>query len=631
MAKRKKSTKDPFIKLTWDDLNNWAGSKIVGRGKNYQRQGLVSELGKTSDGALVAWVDGTHRYATKVFMEEGLPTSICTCPYEDDCKHGVATVLEYLECVENKKAVPRISDDDERLALLADEDWDDDWDMDDEPQDDDTLRSWEPELRIFLQSKTKKELIERILTIATQHPEIGQDLMDRKHVTSGDTQATVIRLKKEIQNFTGEPDWQYGNESPEYLQMADKFSMLLKAGHADDVLILGKEIFAAAERQIEMGFEEADIDLEDCIQILIKALDQSAMSPEDRLAWIIDILLDDEYGQFENLGEYLDKKHAKSAWSTLADQLCARLKSMKFTKNDDDFHRKYARERLADWIIHALEKAGRDQEIIPLCEDEAPKTQSYVRLVERLIAAKRYPEAQKWIQTGINATQDKYAGIASSLREALRRIHSKQRDWKTVAALQVEEFVIHPSCQSFTNCKKITTKIKLWTKIRPTLLIFLEKGTLPWKQKSWPLTTKGLTAPKFGRYERFPRLNELIQIAILENKPDQVLHWYDQRPKKNPWALDIHQDEIATAIQNHAPNRAVAIWQKLAEQFIAQTKPSAYDQAVGYLRQAGRVMSKQRKKKDWDQYLETLRTEHARKRRFLEALKHLDTKPIIQR
>ena len=75
---RQKKKKDQFIGVTWDDLYDWAGSKIVARGKNYQKAGRVSDLAVTEDGGLLAWVKGTETYATKVYWtEEDLPESIC--------------------------------------------------------------------------------------------------------------------------------------------------------------------------------------------------------------------------------------------------------------------------------------------------------------------------------------------------------------------------------------------------------------------------------------------------------------------------------------------------------------------------------------------------------------------------
>ena len=110
---KKKTRLNQFSDLTWNDIEEWVGGKIVSRGKGYQRQGRVSDLAVTDDGSLIAWVDGTERYATRVVMDEdGLPDSICTCPYELDCKHGVAVVIEYLKRIEYNRRVPNAKHDD---------------------------------------------------------------------------------------------------------------------------------------------------------------------------------------------------------------------------------------------------------------------------------------------------------------------------------------------------------------------------------------------------------------------------------------------------------------------------------------------------------------------------------------
>ena len=96
MARKRKKT-DPFEGLTWNDLTVWAGSKIVSRGKNYQRSGYVKDLACAPDDSLIAWVEGTERYATQVFFENNALESICSCPYWDTCKHAVAVIVEYLE------------------------------------------------------------------------------------------------------------------------------------------------------------------------------------------------------------------------------------------------------------------------------------------------------------------------------------------------------------------------------------------------------------------------------------------------------------------------------------------------------------------------------------------------------
>ena len=80
----------------------------------------------------------------------------------------------------------------------------------------------------------------------------------------------------------------------------------------------------------------------------------------------------------------------------------------------------------------------------------------------------------------------------------------------------------------------------------------------------------------------------MIDIAILEKKPDQVLKWYDQRSKGRSGWLGVDEDAIADAVQAHAPDRSVAIWKNKAERLIAQVQPKAYQEAVKYLQESGK-------------------------------------------
>ena len=163
------------------------------------------------------------------------------------------------------------------------------------------------------------------------------------------------------------------------------------------------------------------------------------------------------------------------------------------------------------------------------------RTRSYERLVKRLVAARRYEDAEKWIKEGLRDLGEKWPGIAAGLRDRMREIRTLEQNWPVVAALQVEEFVRHPSRQAFTECKKASDKTEAWPQVRESLLRYLEKGELPWKQKGWPLPESGLARPDTDQRLRFPLVSNLIDIAILEKKPDQVLKWYDQRPQRPFW------------------------------------------------------------------------------------------------
>src|SRR4051794_21355523 len=135
-----------WAKLTWDDLERWAGSRSASRGRTYQRGGRVKDLRISSDGDLLATVVGGDRYATTVALSAGPKRlsleSACTCPVGINCKHAGAAVAECLQSVAGGRELPAATEDDPRWAKLesdgaeVDDDWDEEeddasWDDDD--------------------------------------------------------------------------------------------------------------------------------------------------------------------------------------------------------------------------------------------------------------------------------------------------------------------------------------------------------------------------------------------------------------------------------------------------------------------------------------------------------------------
>ena len=123
----------------------------------------------------------------------------------------------------------------------------------------------------------------------------------------------------------------------------------------------------------------------------------------------------------------------------------------------------------------------------------------------------------------------------------------------------------------------------------------------------------------------------LIDIAIYAEKPDEVIRWYDLRKQGSVgWGQTWFQEnEIARAIADTYPDRAIAIWKRLAEGMIAQTKPKAYETAAGFLRHVHRVLGKLGREKEWQSYLVELRQTNARKRRLLEILDNLEDPRLL--
>jgi len=617
---------DRFAKLTLNNLEDWAGDKIVSRGVALQAGGAVSDLTLSNDGSILAWVKGSRRYAVRVEVDEDDQVdSYCTYPYELSCKHGVAVVLEYQLLAKRSAVIPPTEPDDDRLKRLSKRF------AFDLPDDDcEETEDLEVEIDAYLTGKSKTQLIEIIKDLSQKQPNVAREIADRRQLKSGSPKELVKRLRREIRELGDQADWQndweYEGGTPDFSKTRRKLEDLLQAGYADDVLALGSDLLDVGLLLAEESDDEGEtvVEVADCMRVIATALEQSSLNELGRLEWAVDAVLKDCYNLCEALAEYLHAAHPASVWSSLVNRLLVRLRGMKTSPNPDNFTRNWDREHLSNWIIHGLERSGREDEIIPLCEVEARKTFSYERLIDRLIGAQRYVEAEHWIKEGIQIYKGKFSGPDHSLRRKLLEIRTLQKNWAAVAAMQVDEFVRYPYIRNLEDIQKTCGKLKKWPIIREFLMGYLEKGALPWLQKDWPLSETGLEKPAGDKKSEFPMLRELIDVAIWEKKPDQVIRWYDQLPKSRlGWGVTNGHD-IAEAIKDYAPDRAVIIWKRIAEGFIAQVKPSAYIEAANYLRKAGTVLVRQGNQDRWHNYLRDLRQIHRQKRKLMEVLDKLE-------
>ncbi|HUL22099.1 MAG TPA: SWIM zinc finger family protein, partial [Thermodesulfobacteriota bacterium] len=545
--KKEPSKKNLFERLDWDDLEQWAGSRILSRGQGYQRSHRVKELAQTETGALLAWVHGGQKYATEVDFEDGELISVCTCPYGNNCKHAVAVVLEYLDHLKKNCEVPQITGQDQRVALLqgfADEE---DREVDDdEGEEVDTIhlvssKSGElipPNLKGFLEGQTKEQLITLIEDLSERYPSVRKDLQDRENLSKGSAKRIVASVRKEIQELSSEPGWRnhWNNEGyvPDYSSVKNRLESLLANGHADQVVALGKELLEAGVRQVEMSDDEGETgnEISSCLDIVFQALPQSSLSRVDQMLWVIDAELMDDHELCYGSESFWENEQKASDWSAVADKLIGRLNKFKLEKGEDGFSRNYRRDRLSDWIIQALENGGRHEEIIPICEQEAVKTGSYPRLVDALRKAKRHQEAEQWIFKGVRATQKQWPGIAKQLKDTLREMREREGDWVKVAAFRTEDFLQSPSLQTCLDMKKAAEKAKVWPEVRTAALHYLEIGEVPQSDPSWPLPETGVKEDRETRKNEFPITDVLIDIAIEEKRPDDVLKWYDHSRSK---------------------------------------------------------------------------------------------------
>lgn len=656
MAKKHSQT-DPFKYLTWDDLQEWAGATIVSRGQSYQRSRQVQELARTSRGGLVAWVQGTRRYATMIEREGNALIAACTCPYGDICKHAVAVVLDYLEQVKQNHTIPTVTEQDHRLQLLEDSADAEERDEGEDGDEADEDAAYAPQRRSraaaagalpeFLERQTKPELLALLKDLAQRYPDVRQFLQDRHNLSVGAVPKLVKAVRAEIAALSEEPGWSnhWNDEGsiPDYSRVRDRLEALLAQGHADAVVDVGAELLEAGMRQVEMSHDEGETgeEIASCLDIVFRALPHSSRSPADQMCWAVEADLSDDYELCRGAKAFWDRTHPAKAWNALAEQLASRLAQdrMKMGTGSGEagacphFSDNHRRDRLSNWLILSLGRAGRREEIIPLCRQEAERTGSYLRLVEQLKKAKRWEEAEQWIRKGIAATEKRWPGIAGQLRTSFREMRERAQDWPRVAALCADDFFGEPSLQTFQALQQAAKRAKVLPAVRAAALHYLETGAVPQPSTPpWPLLESELK-PTIERPPMHPPMTDtLIDIAMAEKRPDEVLRWYDQRkPRSRGWDSGwFVEDRIAEAVAGSYPDRAVVIWKQLAEKQVALTKPKAYEAAAGYLRKVHRILKQLGKEQDWQGYLAALRRANERKRRLVQILDTLAGRRIVE-
>ena len=489
-----------------------------------------------------------------------------------------------------------------------------------------------------MEQQSKEQLIALIEELAGKHSIIREALQDRYDLSKGSVKKIVNAVRKEIHELSSEPawsnHWRGEGHIPDYSKVKDRMNALFKQGHADEVVALGRELLEAGIKQVEMSNDEGEtgIEISSCLDVVFQALSQTSLSPVDQMLWVIDAELEDHYELCCGSESFWEIEQKASDWSVVADKLIERLNNLHEVKREDSFSRNYRRDRLSNWVIQALENAGRNEEIIPLCEKEAVETGSYTRLVDALRKAKRLAEAEQWIHKGIKATQKQFPGIAKQLKDTLREMREREGNWLKVAAFRTEDFLQSPSLYTFQDMKKAAEKAKVWSEVRTAGLRYLETGKLPQSDPTWPLPETGLKEDRETRKNEFPMTDVLIEIAIEEKRPDDVLKWYDHKKSKKRvywWGEGYQEDNVAQAVADHHPNRAIDIWKSIAERQIELTKPKAYEAAAVYLRKVHGLQKKLKREGEWKDYLLKLRQANVRKTKLIEILSRLEGHRIL--
>ncbi len=666
------SLQSKWESLTWDDVTNWAGSRSLTRGRAYQRGGRVSDLGISAEGRLLASVAGGHRYTTRVWWEADALRSSCTCPVGwNSCKHAVAVVAAYLNMLAKGTEVPIADAEDgrwEELASNAPEAPYEDLEDNDESEEDEgphlhrrgtgkVCAAENEKIRKHIDAKGREELAELVWSLTQRFPDLREEFRERIALGEGDADRLISEARKELRKATSEPGWRnyWKGEgyTPNFSRLARYLDRMVELGHADAVVKLSREIMSRGMELIGQSNDEGETAaaFAECLPSLFRAVRESSLMPTERLLFAIDADLQDEYSviEDEHLDSVLESKINPFDWSAVADELDRRLKSD--TRIGGNFHDKYQRERIADWLVRALTSAGRDDEVVAVREREARTTGSYERLVPLLIERKRYDDAERWAAEGIQKTVREAPGIASKLAKAMAEIARQRRHWKVVAAHAAWEFFERPGREKFAELVAAAERAKCRDTVERLASEFLETGKLPFSvtvtkegahsaatHRDWPLPLPDYLLPLLRIGDPRPHYDVLIDMAIAERRPDDVLRWYDlwcsvpkgQRAGWN-YGAGSYADNVAAAVAESYPERTLEIYRGCVDRNLTRADISAYETVAAYLKKMHPILKLLDRGWEWNELVAQIRTNYHNRPRFMEILDRLEARPILQK
>jgi uncharacterized Zn finger protein len=135
-----------------------------------------------------------------------------------------------------------------------------------------------------------------------------------------------------------------------------------------------------------------------------------------------------------------------------------------------------------------------------------------------------------------------------------------------------------------------------------------------------------------------PHYDVLIEMAIEDQRHDDVLRWYDamhagQRKQKgtpSPVGNDDFGDRVAAAVAESHPERALEIYRRRVDYNLQRAHVSAYESVAAYLRKMRPLLQSLHRESEWSQALADIRLRYRNRPRFMEILDKLDAQPILQ-
>lgn len=545
-------------------LRKRAGEAVFARGQAYARDGSVRLL-DVGPGRVLAVVSGSEDYRTEVRRQgDGIGGS-CSCPAFDDwgiCKHMVAVALSANE------AGP-VAGVDEAGAF--------------------------PRLRQYLKQQSVDVLVETILDLAADNPELLRQLELAAAIVGDDDKTVRAALLGMLDQATESYGYVGYREASAWVggvaSALDAIAGLVEAGRYAPAF----DLLEHAIDRIEEALEEMDDSegegvalLHRCRDLHARAAHGAGVDPVLLAAELFAGEMNDEFGVFENaatiyaealgetgLAEY--RRLASERWATLP----ARSGPAREGETPP-----LAYSRLVQILDAFAEREGDTEARISLRAKDLSSPSAYLELAEFCVSAGQEEEALRRGEEGVWLFED-HRG-AERLMVLTTDLLSKADRHAEAEVLMRKAFESAPSLHLHARLREFGSAASDWA------IALLEKRLTGKSKTSWS------------------RPSDLL-IRILVQSGDLTRAWVVA--KGHEPSIGVKAELVQASEASH-PGEAIVFYRQRVDQFAEAGGDTAYAQAAALVERLGRLHGAA----EHQAYLSDLKTRYARRRNLMRLL-----------
>lgn len=643
-----------WLKLTRDLIKEQFDPGSYSRGDTYQKDGQVEEVSVHGD-QIDAEVWGTDLYNVSVEIHEYQDSgkirliSECSCPVEMGCKHSVAVLLEMM--INGPGAIagqPRSRN--RSIAKTAKGKPDNKAKSGENPKNAATdNHPSDASILAHLKAKPTAQLADYTLELLRRLPDEYQKLREKVALDSSDTDALVALIRDEISRQTlqlAKNNFYDPNPKlPDYTKLNSFLERLLQAGRADDVLKFAEDamqqLFFTVYR-IQGRYAIAK-PFAICIPLIQKALQQSSLSPLQKLEYWMTPIMGDIDNELIDVRQILKPSLGKPPfWSSVADTLQKGLEK-RLASARVGTPVKHVR-RGVDAVVLCLQRAKRDDDITKLYRLESKATNNNDRLLKRLMETGKYDEARAEILSGRPIGTWMSDNERRSCLDRLAELAEHQKNWAAAAGVRsVAFFAETPKVSLYLDliqaAEKAGKRDETWAAVKK----FLQTNELPFRKvdartreaklglitnkSDWPLPIPDelwVLIPKSSKSRADEE--DLLRFATAGEHLEDLIEIYDRlrdKEKNNrDWfpALENHLDRVAKTLSNKMPQKSVEYYMEALQLKLQKTGQEAYSDCATYLVAMHPLFVTMRMESQWHDLVRSLREAYPKRRTFLEIL-----------